>query len=274
MSTRKHCLTIAGSDPGGGAGIQGDLKTFTVLGAYGMAVVTALTAQNTIGVTGVHPVPPDFVRLQLATVLDDIRVDAAKTGMLATSDIIGAVADELLSRPAFPLVVDPVMVSTTGARLLAEDAVQVVRTRLLPLATLATPNAPEAEVLCGFPIRTVTDAVRAAAEIRAMGARAVLIKGGDSDLEPGFVVDVLSAGDGEPTVLRGRRIVTGNTHGSGCALASAICAGLANGSSVSAAVSAARRFIQGAISSAFRVGSGAGPVNHLHAMPGPPEGAD
>jgi hydroxymethylpyrimidine/phosphomethylpyrimidine kinase len=201
--------------------------------------------------------------------LDDIRVDAAKTGMLATADIISAVADELESRERFPLVVDPVMVSTTGARLLEESAIHAMRSRLVPMAEIVTPNAPEAEVLCGFAIRTVPDAVRAARVVRALGAQSVLIKGGDSDLEPGFVVDVLVVGDGEPSVLRSTRIATSNTHGSGCALAAAICFALASGKGVAEAVTDARRVVLRAIVNAFGVGSGAGPVNHL----GMPAGA-
>ena len=209
-----HCLSIAGSDPGGGAGIQGDLKTFAALGAYGMAVITALTAQNSLEVRGVHSVPPDFVRLQLRTVFDDIRVDAAKTGMLATADIIDAVADELAARVGLPVVVDPVMVSSSGARLLAEDAVEAVRRRMMPLAAVATPNAPEAAVLAGFAVESEDDARRAAEVIHAMGAKVVVVKGGDVDYGTGEVLDIVFDGR-EFTVLRASRLRTGNTHGSG-----------------------------------------------------------
>lgn len=266
---RPHCLTIAGSDPGGGAGIQGDLKTFTVLGAYGMAVITALTAQNSLGVAGVHAVPPDFVRLQMRTLFDDIPVSAAKTGMLATAEIIAAVLAEL---PAgLPLVADPVMVSTSGSRLLEESAIDAVRRLLMPRCTIATPNAPEAEVLTGIAIHCVDDAVRAGLAIAAMGARAVLVKGGDSSIEEGRVVDVLVA-DGTTTVLRSPRVETPHTHGSGCALAAALCVGIARGLSVTASVDLARRFVAAGIRSARAVGGGNGPVDHLHALgPGAPE---
>ncbi|MCX7019782.1 MAG: bifunctional hydroxymethylpyrimidine kinase/phosphomethylpyrimidine kinase [Candidatus Sumerlaeota bacterium] len=257
-----HCLTIAGSDSCGGAGIQGDLKTFTVLGAYGMAVITALTAQNTGEVRGVHAVPADFVRLQLATVLDDIRCDAAKTGMLANADIVRAVAGELGRRPRFPLVADPVMVSTSGARLLEEDAVDAVRGRLLPLCAVATPNAPEAEILTGVKIRAIEDAERAARAIHGMGAAAVLVKGGDVEYEPGTVTDVLYDGV-TASRLRSRRIASRTAHGSGCALASAICVGLARGHSVHEAVDMARRFVYKAIAEGRIIGREAGPVNHL-----------
>ncbi|MCX7718105.1 MAG: bifunctional hydroxymethylpyrimidine kinase/phosphomethylpyrimidine kinase [Candidatus Sumerlaeaceae bacterium] len=259
-----HCLTIAGSDPGGGAGIQGDLKTFTRLEAYGMAVVTALTAQNTHEVRGVHAVPSDFVRLQLRTVLDDIRCDAAKTGMLANAAIIRAIAEELSTGEKIPLVVDPVMVSTSGARLLEEDAVQAMRECLMPLATIATPNMPEAGVLSGMVIRDVEDAIQAAKAIHALGARVVVVKGGDVEFEPGTVCDVVFDGE-QVTVLRAPRISSGNTHGSGCALAAALAVGLARGLTPFQAIDLARRFVRSAIEASERVGRGPGPVNHLRA---------
>ena len=257
---RVNCLTIAGSDPSGGAGIQGDLKTFTVLGAYGMAVITALTAQNTQGVAGVHGAPAEFVALQLQTLFSDVKVHAAKTGMLATAEIIEAVVGNLPWE--LPLVVDPVMVSTSGSRLLEASAVEAVKKNLLPRAWMTTPNAPEAEVLTGICIRTVDDAIAAAKAIGQMGAQHVLVKGGDSNLEPGIVVDVFHS-EGQTHVLREDRIDTIHTHGSGCALASALCVAVGRGYKPREAVDFAREFIQRAILTATKLGEGNGPVNHL-----------
>lgn len=262
MTSLPICLTIAGSDPGGGAGIQGDLKTFTVLGAYGMAVLTALTAQNTREVRGIHEVPPDFVTAQLATVLDDIPCHAAKTGMLAGASIVRAVAGELRRRSCFPLVVDPVMVSTTGARLLDENAVESIRRELLPLAAIVTPNAPEAEVLAGMPIRTLEDAEQAARAIHAFGPQAVLIKGGDFEPQSPEVTDLFFDGHAL-TRWTSPRIPTRHCHGSGCALAASLCVFLAQGQSPISAVESARRFIRSAIRHALPLGGGNGPVNHL-----------
>lgn len=267
---RVHCLTIAGSDPSGGAGIQGDLKTFTVLGAYGMAVITALTAQNTREVRGVLPIPPEFVRSQLATVLDDVRCDAAKTGMLANAAIIREVAAEWKARGGIPLVVDPVMVSTSKARLLQEDAIDAVRCELMPLATVATPNSSEAAVLVGYAVETLDAAKRAAMDIVRMGARAALVTGGHLEPDSEEIVDVLATG-GDCAVLRARRIDTVHTHGSGCALASAICVGLARGLDVTGAVELGRRFVRRAIEAAGPLGGGYGPVNHLGAQMEPTE---
>lgn len=258
-----RCMTIAGSDSGGGAGIQGDLKTFAALGAYGMSVIAALTAQNSHEVRGVHDVPPAFVRQQLQTVLDDIPCDGAKTGMLSSAPIIQAVVEELASRPRFPLVVDPVMVSTSGARLLSPDAVEAVRVLLLPMATLATPNSAEAEVLAGFAIQSLEDSKRAAAAIHGLGCKAVLVKGGDFCSGQDSVFDVFYDGD-KFEVFRSARLDTPNTHGSGCALAAAICVGLAKKLSVIEAIKQARLFVHDAIAQAYAIGSGPGPVNHLH----------
>ena len=260
-----NCLTIAGSDPSGGAGIQGDLKTFTVLGAYGMAVITALTAQNTREVRGVLPIPPEFVRSQLATVLDDVRCDAAKTGMLANAAIIGEVAGEWKARGGIPLVVDPVMISTSKARLLQEDAIDAVRRALMPLATVTTPNSSEAAVLVGYEVETVQAARRAARDIVKMGAKAALVTGGHLAPEGGEIADVLAVAGGDCVVLRAPRIDTIHTHGSGCALAAAICVGLARGLDVAAAVELGRGFIRRAIQAAGPMGGGFGPVNHLAA---------
>lgn len=267
---RPRCLTIAGSDPSGGAGIQGDLKTFTVLGAYGMAVLTALTAQNTLGVTGVMAVDPDFVRAQLAAVLDDIGCDGAKTGMLATAALVEAVAGLLGSRfaagGAFPLVVDPVMVATSGDRLLDADAVRAIRERLLPLAALVTPNAPEAAVLAGFDVNTPDDAERAARVIHTMGPKAVLVKGGDADLDGELVTDVFFDGV-EAIRWTEPRVPTRHTHGSGCALAAAAAVAMARGADPREAAMEGRRFVLRAIRSAAlpggAPGGGNGPVDHL-----------
>lgn len=257
-----NCLTIAGSDSGGGAGIQGDLKTFTVLGAFGMSVITALTAQNTVGVASVLAIPATMVRDQLRAVLDDIPCNAAKTGMLANAEIIEVIADELRARPRFPLVVDPVMVSTTGATLFNRADIEAMREVLLPLAAVATPNSSEAEALSGMPVRTVDEAKTAAVAIARMGPEAVLITGGHLDDTADELVDVLLS-EGEFHLLRSPRVFTPHTHGSGCALASAICVGLAQSMPLLDAVNFAREFIHGAIRTAGPLGAGNGPVNHL-----------
>ncbi|GIX44542.1 MAG: bifunctional hydroxymethylpyrimidine kinase/phosphomethylpyrimidine kinase [Candidatus Hydrogenedentota bacterium] len=259
------CLTIAGSDSGGGAGIQGDLKTFTVLGAYGMSAITALTAQNTLGVSAIHEVPSEFVREQIRIVLSDLGCDAAKTGMLANQSVILVVAEELAKVPELPVVVDPVMVSTTGARLLAEDAIDLLREKLVPRATLVTPNCPEAAILANHPIQNLNDAIAAARRIAGLGPSAVLVKGGDATFDADVVTDVLCIGD-EIELLRAPRIATRHTHGSGCALSSAICVGLARGMDVREAVAFGRTFIRRAIEQAVVVGQGASPVNHLSAL--------
>lgn len=259
------CLTIAGSDPGGGAGIQGDLKTFSALGAYGMAVLTALTAQNTREVRDIHLVPPDFISTQLATVLDDLPCHAAKTGMLANAEVIRAVSRELRTRSIPHLIVDPVMVSTSGARLLDENAVESLRQELLPLASLVTPNAQEAAVLAGMEIHTQADAEQAARRIFAMGARAVLIKGGDFAVEEPHVTDLLFDGK-EVITWTSHRIRTRNTHGSGCALAAATTVYLARGYPLRKAVEKARYYVFQAIRAALPIGQGHGPINHLHSL--------
>ncbi|MCX7624759.1 MAG: bifunctional hydroxymethylpyrimidine kinase/phosphomethylpyrimidine kinase [Candidatus Sumerlaeaceae bacterium] len=260
-----RCLTIAGSDSGGGAGIQGDLKTFTVLGAYGMTAITALTAQNTIGVTMIHEVPPAFVAEQIRVVVDDIGCDAAKTGMLANAAVVQEVARIWKDYPHIPLVVDPVMVSTTGARLLAEDAVSVLMNELLPLATIVTPNMPEAEILAGIPITDPQSAVEAANRIRALGATAVLLKGGDAQFDNMTVYDVFVSRE-FTRVLTSPRITTPHTHGSGCALAAAICVGLAQGLEPLQAVMKARQFVKSAINHAVPLGKGHASINHLAAQ--------
>ncbi|HMH92219.1 MAG TPA: bifunctional hydroxymethylpyrimidine kinase/phosphomethylpyrimidine kinase [Streptosporangiaceae bacterium] len=256
-------LAIAGSDSGGGAGIQADLKTMLALGVHGMTVVTAVTAQNSLGVQGYWELPPDAVRAQLASVLGDIGVDAIKTGMLASAAIVHAVCDELapaVAPPAgpVPLIVDPVAVSKHGDSLLSEGTVAVIRDRLLPLATMVTPNLPEAELLSGLPIADEAGMLAAARVIGAMGPRWVLVKGGHL---PGNPVDLLVS---ETRVIRcpGRRIASRHTHGTGCTLASAIAAELALGADVHGAVIAAREYVTGAIAGGFPLGAGIGPVDH------------
>lgn len=257
-------LTIAGSDPSGGAGIQADLKTFSALGAYGCAVLTALTAQSTRGVTGVHPVPPEFVTEQLDTLLDDVVVDAVKVGMLGTAAVTGAVATVLAELPA-AVVVDPVMVATSGDRLLDDDAVAAIR-RLIPLADLITPNVPEAAVLLDGPRADDVDAMLAQARaLRDAGARRVLLKGGH--LPGADAVDVLVGPEGEQ-VLRTPWVDTANTHGTGCTLSSAVAALRPQHQSWPDAVRAAKEWLHGAIRAGadLHVGSGHGPVHHLYAL--------
>jgi len=252
-------LTIAGSDSGGGAGIQADLKTFAALGCHGCSVITAITAQNTVTVTGILELPVSMIRAQLDAVVSDLRPAAAKTGMLASPEIIEAVAAGVLDHGISRLVVDPVMVAKGGAKLLRDEAVDALRTRLLPLAAVITPNLPEAEVLLGRAITTLEERRAAARDLRALGPRAVVVKGGHSEGAP---VDVLCDGS-ELVELPGERIATANTHGSGCAFSAAIAAGLARGLSTRQAVVEAKAFITGAIRESLELGAGHGPVNPM-----------
>jgi len=252
-------LTIAGSDSGGGAGIQADLKTFAALGVYGMSAITAITAQNTVEVTMIHDVPVEMVREQIRVVLQDIGVDAVKTGMLHTSEIIEAVASELKEVQA-PIVVDPVMVAKSGARLLREEAIRTFIDHLLPLAHVLTPNAREAEVLSGIKVRDLDSQKKAARLIADLGARGVVVKGGHLPGEK--VIDVLYY-DGEFKLYESKRIESKNTHGTGCSFASAIAAELAKGRSLFEAVGIAKRFIFNAIKNGLPIGRGHGPVNPL-----------
>ncbi|MBX5012087.1 bifunctional hydroxymethylpyrimidine kinase/phosphomethylpyrimidine kinase [Rhizobium lentis] len=261
----RNVLSIAGSDPSGGAGIQADLKAFSARGVYGMAVLTALTAQNTQGVTGVHLVPPQFVADQINAVFADVRVDAVKIGMIANAGIAEAVAAALGDRRGI-IVLDPVMIAKGGAALLAPEAVDVLTRRLLPLATLLTPNLPEAAALLRLPVATNRAEMAAQAErLRALGPAAVLVKGGhlDGDESP----DVLATADGLYW-FEARRVPTKNTHGTGCTLSSALAAELAKGASTDEAVSIAKDYLAGAVASAGKlsVGSGHGPVQHFHAL--------
>ncbi|HEV7435872.1 MAG TPA: bifunctional hydroxymethylpyrimidine kinase/phosphomethylpyrimidine kinase [Pseudorhizobium sp.] len=259
-----NVLAIAGSDPSGGAGIQADLKTFSARGTYGMAVLTALTAQNTQGVTGVHLVPPSFVADQIKAVFADVRVDAVKIGMIATAEIAEAIADALGAFPSVPIVLDPVMIAKGGASLLAEDAVAALNHRLLPLATIITPNLPEAAALLAE--EEARDRQEMAAQARrllALGPRAVLIKGGH--LNGPESPDVF-AQEGSLTWLDALRKTTRNTHGTGCTLSSAIAAELGKGENPARAVQLAKEYTLAAISRSddLSVGTGHGPVHHFH----------
>ena len=262
----RRVLTIAGSDSGGGAGIQADLKTLLALGVHGMTAVTAVTAQNTLGVQGVWPLPPEAVLAQIASVTADLGVDAVKTGMLGSAATVAAVA-QALTPLTVPVVVDPVGVSTSGDRLLDTDAVGVVRELLLPLATVLTPNLAEVELLCGMRVTREHELRRAADALLALGPRWVLVKGGHLS---GDAVDLLTDGDVE-LVLRASRVPGRGTHGTGCTLASAIAARLALGDEVPAAVGFAKDYVTGAIAAAPGLGAGHGPVDHgwrLHHPPG------
>jgi hydroxymethylpyrimidine kinase/phosphomethylpyrimidine kinase len=253
-----RALTVAGSDSGGGAGIQADLKTFMALGCHGMSAVTALTAQNTVEVAGIHAVPPDFVVAQIDAVATDIGVDAAKTGMLANAEITEAVAGALRAHGIDRLVVDPVFVSKSRDHLLAPDAVSALRDRILPLALVVTPNLYEAGGLLGRDIETLADMAEAAADLLALGPRSVLVKGGH--LPGDRAVDVFY--DGRDVVeIDGPRFDTDDTHGTGCALSAAIAARLAHGDDPIDAVRFAKRFVAGAIERGLRIGKGYGPVN-------------
>ena len=261
---RGRVLIVAGSDSGGGAGIQADIKTVTMLDGYAATAITALTAQNTEGVFGVLPIPPEFIRKQIEVVLDDIGADAIKTGMLHDTAVIETVAAVLQQRaPLVPLVVDPVMVAKGGARLIDPDAVEALKRLLIARATVLTPNLPEAETLCGATIGDVA-AMRAAGEkLLGLGCRAVLVKGGH--LAGDTVSDVLVTATGV-RVWESPRIDTRHTHGTGCTLASAIAAGLAQGLDIEHAVDRARAYVQRAIASAPGLGRGHGPLDHAHPL--------
>lgn len=257
-------LTIAGSDSGGGAGIQADLKTISMLGGYGMSVITALTAQNSMGVTGIDAPPPEFVALQLTTVLEDFRVAGAKTGMLFSAQIIDAVADVLASK-GFPLVVDPVSVSQSGHALLEDSAVDALKGRMIPLADLLTPNRPEAELLAGMSIDSPDDAREAVTRLLDMGAGAVLLKGGhfeQGELAQERMADLLGLPGGGFSVLEQPFVDTKHTHGTGCTLSAAIATGLAQGMEMPEAVERGQRYLNLALRHGFGPGHGYGPPNH------------
>jgi hydroxymethylpyrimidine/phosphomethylpyrimidine kinase len=257
--TIPRVLIIAGSDSGGGAGIQADLKTVSALGAFGMTAITALTAQNTTGVYGVLEIDPKFVVLQIDACISDIGCDAVKTGMLSSTAIIDAVADVISGRRLAPLVVDPVMIAKSGAPLLKPDAIEALKAKLLPLATVVTPNLHEAGSLTGREIKTLEQMKEAARTIRGLGPANVIIKGGHLE---GVAADILYDGR-EFTEFRGERIDTKNTHGTGCIFASAIAAGLAHKKTVRESVTAAKNFIAAAIRNSLVIGKGYGPANPM-----------
>lgn len=266
MTTLPVALTIAGSDSGGGAGIQADLKTFSALGVYGTSVITALTAQNTRGVSAVHAPPPAFVAAQLVAVLDDFAVGAIKTGMLFSAGIIGAVADVLEARPPVALVLDPVMIATSGDPLIEPDAVAAIIARLFARATLITPNLAEAAHLTDEPVATSREAMeRQGHLLLARGAQAVLVKGGHATGEE--AIDLLVTAD-EIRAFAAPRIDTSNTHGTGCTLSAAIAAGLAKGLPLHAAIEQAKAYLTAALiaGAGLSLGKGAGPVHHFHAL--------
>ena len=260
MGAVRSVLTIAGSDPSGGAGIQADLKTYAALGVYGMAAVTALTAQNTMGVAGVHEVPPDFVALQIDTVFADITPDAVKTGMLSNAAIIGVVARKARQHAFRNLVVDPVIVAKSGDRLLREDAVRALREELIPAAHVLTPNLPEASDILGRPVATLDEMREAARALHALGAANVVIKGGHQESDT--VTDILFDGERFHDFACSR-VVTKNTHGTGCTFASAIAAYLALGDTVPAAVRKAKEYLTEALRHSYDFGHGHGPVHHF-----------
>jgi hydroxymethylpyrimidine/phosphomethylpyrimidine kinase len=266
-------LTIAGSDSGGGAGLQADLKAFQAHGVFGLSVVTAVTAQNTRAVTAAYDLPPAMVTAQLDAVAEDIRIDVVKTGMLSSAPLIGAVADGIARHGLGPVVVDPVMISKSGYALLRSDAVAALTRRMLPLARIVTPNAHEAEALAGFPVKTLDDARRAAVAIRVLGPQAVLVKGGHLEGEAD-AVDVLVDDEGE-ALFRAERIETPHTHGTGCTYASAIAANLAKGYPLREAVGRAKRYLTEAIRHGLPLGAGHGPTHHFWFLTGeeavPPE---
>ena len=254
-------MTIAGSDSGGGAGIQADLKTFAAFEVYGASALTAVTAQNTLGVTAIHELPVDVIRAQIDAIATDIGMDAVKTGMLSSAAIIETVAERLERHAVRQLVVDPVMVAKGGDRLLREDAVSALVTRLLPLALVSTPNAGEAQALCGHPVETMEQAQEAARAIHSMGCRNVVVKGGHFGED---AVDVLYDGS-TFTEFPAKRIATTSTHGTGCTFASAVAAGLARGGTVEDAVAGAKSYVTAAIAAAPPIGGGHGPLHHFHA---------
>lgn len=262
----KRALTIAGSDSGGGAGIQADLKTFMAFGVYGMSAVTALTAQNTVGVQGIFEVSPEFVRMQIESVMTDIGADAAKTGMLSSAAIVRTVAEAVREFSIPNLVVDPVMVAKGGDSLLAEDAQEALRTELVPLAAVITPNLPEAETLLGRRIEELEAMKKAARELTELGCRWAVLKGGH--LSGGSeAVDILSDGK-ELRLFRAPRLASRNTHGTGCTFASAVTAGLAKGRTMPDAVANAKEYVTEAIRGAVALGNGHGPTNHRAGVTG------
>ena len=261
---KKTALSIAGSDCSGGAGIQADLKTMTMNGVFAMSALTALTAQNTTGVSAILEVTPTFLAQQIDAVFEDIRPDAVKIGMVSSSELIRTIAGRLQHWNAENVVVDPVMVATSGARLIAEDAIETLKEELLPLAAVVTPNIPEAEILAGIAIHDENDMLAAAKTISERYGCAVLCKGGHNVNDAN---DLLYAG-GEATWFCGKRIPNPNTHGTGCTLSSAIAANLAKGCDLPAAVRRAKDYISGALAAMLDLGKGSGPMDHAFALTG------
>lgn len=255
----KKALTIAGSDSCGGAGIQADIKTMTMNGVYAMSAITALTAQNTTGVTGIMEVTPEFLKEQIDDVFNDIRPDAVKIGMVSSSELIKTIADRLKAFDAVNIVVDPVMVATSGSRLINEDAIATLKSDLLPIASIITPNIPEAEVLSEISIQSEKDMIRAAKIISESYGCAVLCKGGHSINEAN---DLLYENE-KYRWFKGKRIDNPNTHGTGCTLSSAIASNLAKGFELSVAVQRAKDYISGALADMLDIGKGSGPMNHM-----------
>ena len=260
----KTALTIAGSDSSGGAGIQADIKTMTANGVYAMSAITALTAQNTTGVYGILEVTPEFLANQLDCIFTDIRPDAVKTGMVSSSALIEVIAQKLTQYKAQNLVIDPVMVATSGAKLISDEAIETLKGKLLGLATLITPNIPEAQVLSGMDIRTAEDMERAAKAIYEAYGCAVLCKGGHQLNDAN---DLLYSKEGARW-YHGRRIANPNTHGTGCTLSSAIASNLAKGYSLDEAVERAKAYISGALAAMLDLGKGSGPMNHMFDLKG------
>ncbi len=255
-------LSIAGSDSGGGAGIQGDIKTITSLGGYASTAITALTAQNTLGVSAIHKVPADFIKQQIEVVLSDIGADAIKTGMLLDSEIISIVADSLDNYRDIPLIIDPVMIAKGGTNLLKNEAIDSMKTRLFPLALIITPNIPEAETLTDMKIVNIDDMkISAKKLLKESGAEAILIKG--RHLESDAITDVLITMNGVLKIFNNNKINTNNTHGTGCTLASAIATFIAQKNDIETSVEKAIEYVQKAIKSAPNIGKGHGPLNHL-----------
>ena len=265
MRTYPCVLTIAGSDCSGGAGIQADIKAISALGAYAASAITAITVQNTLGVTGIHPVPPAYVKGQLEAVMDDIRPKAVKIGMINDAEIVKVIAESILKYHPEYVVFDPVMVSTSGCKLMEDEAIEAITTRLIPLASLITPNLSEAEILAGQKISTVEDMKRQAKEMLKLGCKGVLIKGGH--LDGGLMCDVLQTATEEaPHLFTAPKVDSRNTHGTGCTLSSAIATFLALGEPMSVAVEKAKQYVYKGIESGNDVciGGGHGPLNHFH----------
>lgn len=260
----KKALTIAGSDSCGGAGIQADIKTMTMNGVYAMSAVTALTAQNTTGVTGIQEVTPDFLGMQLDAVFEDIFPDAVKIGMVSSSALIGVIADKLIQYKAKNIVVDPVMVATSGARLIEEEAIETLKSRLLPLASVITPNIPEAEILADMTICSEAEMEKAARALFERFGCAALVKGGHRINDANDVL--FGIGSDQPVWFKGERIDNPNTHGTGCTLSSAVASNLAKGYSLAESVSRAKAYLSGALAAMLDLGKGSGPLAHNFAL--------